>query len=157
MRLDLGCGTKKQDGYVGMDKLKIEGVDIIHDIENIPWPIENNVCTHINASHVLEHISPTKIIDVMNEIWRVMKQGCELDARTPYGDYYKFDPTHQIEFMAPTWLYFCPSDTQFYNIYKPKPWKMMKVEADENNMELHVIMKKLGEKEYAGESKYVCP
>lgn len=140
MLLDLGAGTHPKEGYVGMD---IQESDIVWDMETLPWPIGDCVCDRVNASHVLEHISPKKIMSVMNEIWRISKPGAELDIRTPYGDFYKFDPTHQIEFWAPSWLYFCPENPDYYNIYKPKPWKRGIIEVDEPNMELHTILTKL--------------
>ena len=141
MLLDIGCGPKKMVGYTGMDMDMYEGVDIMHNIESIPWPIEDNCCTHVNASHVLEHVSPTKIIEVMNELWRITAEKCEVEIRTPYGDFYHFDPTHQIEFYAPSWMYF-DHTSEYYDIYRPKPWKLMKAEVNEKNMELHVILRR---------------
>ena len=35
IRLDVGCGSNKQHGYVGMDIRKIKGVDIVHDAERV--------------------------------------------------------------------------------------------------------------------------
>ena len=145
MLLDLGCGRHKLEGYTGMDSVALDGVDIVHDIENLPWPIESGSVTHCNASHVMEHIKPWKILEVMNELWRVMAPKAEADFRTPYGDYYRFDPTHCIHWMAPTWLYF-DHTSFYYGVYEPKPWKMMKAEDNEQNMELHVIMRKVTEK-----------
>jgi len=31
--LDIGCGRDKKSGYIGVDKAKLPGVDIICDIE----------------------------------------------------------------------------------------------------------------------------
>ena len=31
IQLDIGCGSNKQKGFVGMDKRDIAGVDIVHD------------------------------------------------------------------------------------------------------------------------------
>lgn len=31
--IDLGCGTRKQKGYIGVDNKKLEGVNVVCDIE----------------------------------------------------------------------------------------------------------------------------
>lgn len=54
--LDVGCGAYKRNGSIGMDVRDIPGVDIVHDINHYPWPIPDNSCGLITASHVLEHI-----------------------------------------------------------------------------------------------------
>lgn len=144
MRLDLGCGPNKEEGYIGMDKTQYEGVDIVHDIEDTPWPVDDDTYTHVIASHVLEHVKPWKIIDVMNELWRVTQHKCEVDIRTPYGDYFRFDPTHCIHFIAPSWLYFDPT-SEYYDCYKPKPWKVMQMQDDDKLKELHATMRKIKE------------
>lgn len=39
VKLDIGCGGNKQEGFIGMDKRELPGVDIIHDLEVFPWCI----------------------------------------------------------------------------------------------------------------------
>ena len=58
VKLDIGCGGNKQRGFVGMDVRKMEGVDIVHNLEKFPWPIPNESVSLAVASHVLEHINP---------------------------------------------------------------------------------------------------
>ena len=31
MKLDLGCGLKKQEGHVGVDSMALPGVDVVYD------------------------------------------------------------------------------------------------------------------------------
>ncbi len=54
--LDVGCGAYKRHGSIGMDIRPLEGVDIVHDINQFPWPIPDEVCMIVTASHVAEHI-----------------------------------------------------------------------------------------------------
>lgn len=124
-----------------MDALSFPGVDIQHDIEIAPWPIESDSCEVINASHVFEHLKPWKLFDVTNEAWRVMKVGGFLAIRTPYGAAYAFDPTHCILFQESSFLYLDPS-TPYHEIYKPRPWEVVGFERDEINQELKTILKK---------------
>ena len=48
--LDIGCGGNKQRGFTGMDKRKLEGVDIVHDVEKIPYPLKANSCAVVTMS-----------------------------------------------------------------------------------------------------------
>lgn len=58
IRLDIGCGANKMQGFVGMDYRPLEGVDIVHDVQLFPWPIPTESVQTAIASHMLEHISP---------------------------------------------------------------------------------------------------
>ena len=40
--LDLGCGANKYPGSIGIDRLKLPGVDIVHDLNVFPYPFKNN-------------------------------------------------------------------------------------------------------------------
>lgn len=127
-RLDVGCGFNKQPGFTGMDKRNVKGVDIVHDIENLPWPIKSGECDIVLMSHVMEHIKPWLTIDVMDECWRCLAPGGQLWISMPYGGsfgYYQ-DPTHCNPWNEATFTYFLP-DQPLYQIYKPKPWKSEKI------------------------------
>jgi len=148
--LDIGCGdrklTLKNRTVVGMDIRPLENVDIVHNIESIPWPIPDNSCLTIIASHILEHIKPWLTIDIFNELWRIMKSGGQLAISLPYGGSHGFyqDPTHINGFNEDTFRYFDPEYPNLYNIYKPSPWKIQTgfpVWQSTGNME--VIMNKI--------------
>lgn len=98
IRLDVGCGHRKQAGFVGLDIRELPTVDIIWDMEQTPYPLPDGCCLSIVASHVVEHINPARFgfVNVMNEWWRIMKLGGRLMVVTPYAGsfgYYQ-DPTH---------------------------------------------------------------
>ena len=42
IKIDVGCGSSKIEGFIGMDHLDLPGVDIIHDLNSLPWPFESN-------------------------------------------------------------------------------------------------------------------
>ena len=139
MNLDIGCGNKKRIGYTGMDTQDREGVDIIHDLEKTPWPIEPESADAINASHVLEHLKPWEFINVMNEAWRVAKVGARMDIKTPYGLAYAYDPTHSILFQESSFQYFMP-ECSVYEVYQPKPWGIESTHRDDFNQELTTVL-----------------
>jgi predicted SAM-dependent methyltransferase len=123
IKLDLGCGASKQEGFTGMDIRKLPGVDIVHNIEEFPWPIKRNACTIIIASHLVEHIEPRYSIQFMDECWRIMTPGGTLCIATPYPGSrgYWQDPTHKQGWSEVTFQYFDPK-FPLYQIYQPKPW-----------------------------------
>jgi len=123
IKLDVGCGNNKQPGFIGMDKRKLKGVDIVHDLESFPYPIPDNSCRIITASHLVEHIKPWLMIDFMNELWRIMEPGGQLAFAYPYGvnSGFQQDPTHCNPCNQATWTYFDPG-YQMYDIYFPNPW-----------------------------------
>lgn len=142
MNLDIGCGNKKLQGYVGMDHQTREGVDIVHDIEVFPWPLESGAYEKANASHVMEHIKPWLLVSVMNEAWRVLEAGGEITIRTPYGAAFDFDPTHTIRFQESSFAYF-DHRSRYFEIYRPLPWEVVSMTRNEIDLELKTIMKKV--------------
>jgi len=140
--IDIGCGTKCLPGFTGMDNKDLSGVDVVHDLEDIPWPFESESVYAIHASHVLEHMKPWKIFDIMNEAWRVCEFGGGIDIKVPYGFAYSIDPSHTILFNIASFYYFQPS-TEFYKIYTPKPWKCNYQIADQKTQEIRVILEKI--------------
>jgi len=145
--LDIGCGENKQPNFVGMDKRKVKGVDVVHNLEDLPYPFEDDICLTIIGSHIWEHLKPWLTIDIMNELWRIMKVGGQLAFSLPYGWSYGFiqDPTHCNPTNEATWQYFDPR-FPLWQIYKPKPWMIEKgfpVWQVNGNME--VLLKKIRE------------
>ena len=47
--LDLGCGPIKLNGAIGLDNVALPNVDIVHDLLNFPYPIDNeSFDVHLN-------------------------------------------------------------------------------------------------------------
>lgn len=145
MFLDIGCGDAKPAGFTGMDKRKLEGVDIVHDIRVIPWPIEDEVCDVVICNHVLEHINPECVMDIMNEIWRITKVNGKLFVGLPYAGSDRFwqDPTHIHSWTETTATYF-DAEQPMYKIYKPMPWKITHNSRALPFQDLEVIFVKRG-------------
>jgi SAM-dependent methyltransferase len=147
IRLDIGCGGHKNQGFVGMDVRSLPGVDIVHDVEVYPWPLPDECVIQAIASHLVEHIPPQRFgfVNFMNEVWRVLKVGGELAIATPHGysPGYLQDPTHCNPCNEATWAYFDPEEADgiLYNIYKPQPWKIKYLSWDPT-MNIEVILKK---------------
>jgi len=126
IRLSVGCGEYIDKNWVGID-IRDFGFNIVHDLEKTPWPLPDSCCTVVICSHILEHITPKYFIDVMNEIHRIGKDGCEVMIHSPYGVSPRFvqDPTHCNPISEVTLKYFDPDATEnseLYNVYKPSPF-----------------------------------
>jgi len=137
IRLDIGCGENKQAGFVGMDRRKLDTVDIVHDCEVFPYPFPDESCSVILMSHIIEHLDPKLMIDLFNELWRIMKPEGQLWLSLPYGVSYGFqqDPTHKNACNEATWTYYDP-DYFLYTVYRPLPWKVERCNFfHEGNME----------------------
>lgn len=121
--IDAGCGNNCQPGFVGMDKRALKGVDVVHDIEDIPWPFETESAEVIKMTHVLEHIKPWLILDLFAECHRILKLDGKLLISMPYGVSYRFvqDPTHCNPMNEASFAYFDPKEP-LYQVYKPPPW-----------------------------------
>lgn len=144
IRLDIGCGENPQPGFVTLDRRALPHVDIVHDLEDFPYPLDDETCLVIVASHIVEHIKPWLTIQMFDELWRLLKPGGQLAISTPYAGSPGFwqDPSHCNGFNEVTFQYFDP-DYLLYEIYKPLPWKLVKgFPVWQVNGSLEVLMEK---------------
>lgn len=98
MRLNLGCGHRIFDGYVNVDKFHSPGVDVVKDLESLPWPWETDSVDEVCLIHVLEHLgqTPETYFSIIKELYRVCKDGALVYVEVPYPLHPDFwgDPTH---------------------------------------------------------------
>jgi len=97
LKLNLGSGKTKMDGFVGVDSYADSGADIICDLTVYPWPWPDNSVDEVHASHFLEHLSGLERIPFFNELWRIMKPGATATFVTPHWASIRAiqDPTHK--------------------------------------------------------------
>lgn len=81
--LNLGCGKTKIPGSIGVDATLIEDyVDVVHNLDILPYPFENDSVDEIHMYHVLEHLhDPLKKIE---ETHRILKPCGLLYLRVPH-------------------------------------------------------------------------
>lgn len=98
MKLQLGSGYKRFDGFLNIDYDKNTNPDycINLDDENLKLPFDDNSVEEIIAHHVLEHIG-NGYFKLLQEIYRVCKNGALIDIRVPYHFHETFlaDPSHK--------------------------------------------------------------
>lgn len=96
MKLDIGCGTQKLDGFKGVDAF-VEGEDIIKS-EMWEIPLGNESVDEIYSSHALEHVPMVKVQPTLKEWFRLLIPGGTLVLQVPNLDYAaRFWLTHKPE------------------------------------------------------------
>lgn len=108
LKIDLGCGPRKKEGFIGCDLIKFKGVDKVFDIGKVKWPFKDSSVDEVYASHFLEHLTAVERIHFVNELQRVLKKGATATIVVPhwcstraYGD-----PTHQWPPVCEMWFYY---------------------------------------------------
>lgn len=107
-KLDLGCGGKKREGAIGVDYSDRYGADVVHDLNNFPYPFPDNEFDEVYLDNVLEHLDEP--ISVLEEVHRVVKIGGKVKVIAPYfRSLWAFiDPTHKHYFTVNSLAYFDP-------------------------------------------------
>jgi len=97
LKLNLGAGRSKMEGFTSVDIAADSGADIVHDLMSFPWPFDDDSVEEVHASHFLEHLDGPERIEFFNELWRVMKPGGKATFITPYWASIRAiqDPTHK--------------------------------------------------------------
>jgi len=81
-KLNLGSGEFLKDGFVNVDYYSISKPDVSHDLNQFPYPFEDNFFELVEADHVLEHL--TDPFKVMGELFRICASGATIHIRVPH-------------------------------------------------------------------------
>lgn len=85
-KLNLGSGLKKFDGFLNVDKSALNNPDQVVDLEQLPWPWEDNEFDHVVAKDILEHLGDTNndFIKILKELYRVSTNGAIWEVVVPH-------------------------------------------------------------------------
>ena len=114
LRLDLGCGKNKRDGFTGVDELSFEQVDVCANLGVTPWRFEprpgrptlplrrdgtlpDDSVDEAHCSHFLEHLTWAQRVPFINELYRVLKPQAKCLLIIPHWNSARFygDPDHK--------------------------------------------------------------
>ena len=107
-KLELGCGFQPTPGFAHHDRKKHSPwVEVVHDLDVLPWPWADGSCEWVRAIDVFEHLH------VMPEAWmrechRILAPGGTLHLQVPiFGSpWHLMDPTHVRGFHPANFDYF---------------------------------------------------
>jgi predicted SAM-dependent methyltransferase len=118
VKLNLGCGHNKLEGYMNIDCRPEVNPDRILTVPEGLSFYPDNCCDEIVADDFLEHIPIPKIIETMEHIYRILKPDGIFFSSTPdaqHGQGAFQDPTHVSFWVQNSWLYY--SDDDHRNLY----------------------------------------
>lgn len=94
-KLNLGCGHLRETEAVNLDIAADTNPDVVHDLNQLPWPFPNNHFREVLAYDVIEHLE--QFIPAMEEIHRVCCAGAVVSITVPHFSCANAftDPTHR--------------------------------------------------------------
>jgi len=133
--LNLGCGNKPLAAGPGevvrnhdLRRHRPE-VDIAWDLDERPWPWEDESFDLVVAAAVLEHLK-LNLVESLDECWRILASGGQLSLKLPqwnaesnYGD-----PTHRWFFCLQSLDIFDPDTARGrqYGFYTERKWRIIR-------------------------------
>jgi SAM-dependent methyltransferase len=113
--LNLGCGRKRRNDCVNVDRAAEVHPDLVWDLDNYPYPLPESHFQRIYAHDVIEHLQ--SIPDFMREAHRLLAPAAVLEITTPHfscANAYT-DPTHRHRLGYFSFDYF--TDASKLNFY----------------------------------------
>jgi len=132
--LHLCCGTNKYEGAVGVDNNSASNADICCDLDQFPYPFEDDEFDTVICLNAIEHLKD--IAGVMKELHRICRAGAQIFILTPHfsdaGSY--IDPTHLHHLSARSFDYFIEGTilSKEYGFYSKCRFKLL-----ERRLSLH--------------------
>lgn len=98
MKLNMGCGFNKLDGFVNIDRHPECQPDRVIDLETLPWPFADDQVDEMVFNHSLEHMGqdPKNFLGIIKEIYRICCASALVRINVPHPrhDWFIHDPTH---------------------------------------------------------------
>ena len=142
MKLDIGAGAKREEGYLATD---ITGKpDVLCDCRHLPF--KEGVFDEIRCWHLLEHIPRPELVSTLNESRRVLMKGGYMDIEMPVFPFWPAmaDPTHVAFYVPQTFDYFCdvPRYGEQMELYGIKHWNLKARKRLGEGQVMRVLMEK---------------
>jgi hypothetical protein len=128
LKIDLGAGPNKKEGFVGLDQFEFDGIDHVLNLGSDPLPFGSGEVTEAHASHFVEHLDAIGRCHLFNELYRVMEPGAKMTMIVPHwGSSRAYgDPTHAWPPLGEFWFYYLGREWRMANAphtdKKHLPW-----------------------------------
>jgi len=150
--LNLCCGIKLLPDFVNVDKVDIarkfpdkvgDNEFVCYDLNEKPWPWGDGWCDHVIMRDGIEHLAGGTFVEIMEEVWRMLKPNGEFHCQVPNAANYNAftDPTHQMFFTDRSFDYFDPSTVigGLLPHYSACKFKILKIEMpDAGTLQFHL-------------------
>lgn len=92
--LDLACGPNKVPGSIGIDSNPAVHPDILHDLDEFPYPFADDTFDRVVCLNGIEHLRQP--LQVLAELARICRNGAIVEISTPHfsSPDAHTDPTH---------------------------------------------------------------
>ncbi len=129
-RLNLGAGNRILPDSINHDIVKHRPeIDIVWDLNKLPWPWADNEFDVVVAYAVLEHLK-LNLLESMNEIWRILVPNGLVCLKVPYWNspISWWDPTHYWKFDVGSFNIFDPTTKygRYYKFYGSRTWSIVR-------------------------------
>jgi ubiquinone/menaquinone biosynthesis C-methylase UbiE len=122
--LSIGAGNQKRvENLTTLDIAEETNPDIVWNLNDFPYPIEDNSFDLIECYDVIEHVE--NIPKVMEECHRILKAGGKINLTTPHyscNNSY-IDPTHR--FHLSYFSFDCFDSSHTYSYYSKARFKIV--------------------------------
>lgn len=147
MRLNLGAGSLIEPNWVNVDYVALPGIDVVHDLDILPWPFEDDSVERIKAFDIYEHVVNWR--GFMSECHRILEPYGVLYIHTSYyknPDSFR-DPDHKRFLHEESFDYWVPG-TYLNSRYGPaysggRHFEKLDVHLDTPRGDLNVTLRKL--------------
>jgi hypothetical protein len=83
MRLILGAGTRQKDGWHHHDVQDLPGIDFVCDFWKIGDFVDDDTCSEIEMTHMLEHFPMKHAHRALKKVWGLLQPGGRLYIEVP--------------------------------------------------------------------------
>lgn len=108
--LNLGVGWCADPNALNVDRVLLPGVDLVWDVDEHPWPFDDQAFDEVRAVQLFEHVVDP--IGFMKESHRVLKPGGLLLLVVPHwqSENSHTDPTHLRHCTERSFDYWCEGE-----------------------------------------------
>ncbi len=82
MKLNLGCGDNRIEGFSNIDIFDGDAVDAVVDLNKFPYPWKDNSIEYIYCTNTLEHLRDPELF--WFEVFRILKPKARIEVRVPH-------------------------------------------------------------------------